>query len=72
MSVSCGVEASLVELSSFPIVVEVAEPFVHLEVVQSHIGDHLFLDGFAVSCWCNAVFQSQGGELGVSVQAVFD
>jgi len=43
VAIASTVEASLVVFSSFPVVIEVSEPFVDFEVVESHIGNHLFL-----------------------------
>jgi len=67
--VSSSVEASLVVLSGFPIVVEVSEPFVNFEVVESDVGDDLLLDGGGVSSGSDAVLEAEALELLVSVKA---
>lgn len=44
VAVAGGIEAGLVVLSAFPVVVEVSEPLVDLEVVEGDVGDDLLLD----------------------------
>jgi hypothetical protein len=44
VAVAGGIEAGLVVLSAFPVVIEVSEPLVDLEVVEGDVGDDLLLD----------------------------
>ncbi len=69
MAVGGAVEAGLVVLGRLPLVVEGAEPLVHLQVVQGHVGDDLLLDDAGVGGVVDAVLGAEGLELGVSVQA---
>lgn len=70
MSVASSVKPSLVELPGLPKGVEVAEPFVDLDVVEGDVGDDLLFEGGGVGVVVDAVFESEGLELFVSVEAV--
>ena len=72
MSVGTSVETDLVEFTSFPVVIEVSEPFVDFQVVESDVGNNFLLKGWAVGSRGDSVFVSESFELFVSVKAVFD
>jgi len=72
MAVGGSVKSDLVELSSFPIVVEVPEPSMHFQIMKSDVGNDFLLEGSGVSRRGDSVFESEGLELCVSIQAVFD
>ena len=72
VSVGTSVETDLVEFTSFPVVIEVSEPFVDFQVVESDVGNNFLLKGWAVGSRGDSVFVSESFELFVSVKAVFD
>ena len=72
VTIGSGIEADLIALACLPVAIETSEPSVHFEEVKSDISNHLFLDNRGVTAWSDSVFDSQGFELFVSVEAVFN
>lgn len=44
VTVSCSIEAHLVELAAFPVGIEVSQPLVHLQVMEGDVGEDFLLD----------------------------
>lgn len=70
MEVSSAVVANFVILSSLPVIVESAHPLVHLQVMQSGVGDQLLLDSGGVGLGVNSVLGKEGESFRAVVDAV--